>query len=114
MSYPFFCPQDALFCENEKPCEGTNEVVPSSIQKNEFEGSHISNITVENETFPSTPCRVLTPGECGMPHTPPHCMLVMPSDEALEGGYDSDGNIGPFISADVDRVQGSLRNKSSV
>ena len=26
----------------------------------------------------------------------------MPSDEALEGGYDSDGNVGPFISADVE------------
>ena len=26
----------------------------------------------------------------------------MPSDEALEGGYDSDGNVGPFRSADVE------------
>ena len=37
-----------------------------------------------------------------MTHTPPHCVLVMPSDEALEGGYDSDGNVGPFLSADVE------------
>ena len=26
----------------------------------------------------------------------------MPSDEALEGGYDSDGNGGPFLRADVE------------
>ena len=37
-----------------------------------------------------------------MPHTPPRRMLVMPSDEALEGGYDSDGNVGKFLSADVE------------
>ena len=37
-----------------------------------------------------------------MPHTPPHHVLGMPSDEALEGEYDSDGNIGPFLSADVE------------
>ena len=73
-------------CENEKPCDGTDEVVPSLIQTNEFEGSQLSNITVEIETFPSTLCRVLTPSECGIHHTPPRCMLVMPSDEALEGG----------------------------
>ena len=44
----------------------------------------------------------LTPGECGMPHTPPRRVLVMPSDEALEGGYDSDSNVGPFLSAYVE------------
>ena len=66
--------------ENEKPCDGTDEVVPSLIQTNEFEGNQPSNITVESETFPSTPCRVLSPGECGMPHTPPCRVLVMPSD----------------------------------
>ena len=37
-----------------------------------------------------------------MNHTPPHRVLVMPSDEALEGGYDSGGNVGPFLSADVE------------
>ena len=36
-----------------------------------------------------------------MPRTPPSCVLVMPSDESLEGGYDSDGNVGPFLSVDV-------------
>ena len=37
-----------------------------------------------------------------MPHTPPHHVLVMPSDEALEGGYDSGGYVGPFLRADVE------------
>ena len=37
-----------------------------------------------------------------MSHTPPRRVIVMPSDEALEGGYDSDGNVGPFLSADVE------------
>ena len=37
-----------------------------------------------------------------MPHTPPRCVLVTPSDEASEGGYDSDGNVGPFLNADVE------------
>ena len=77
--------------ENEKPCDGTEEVVPSSIQTNEFGGIQLSNITVESNTCPSTPCPVLTPGECGMP-----------SDEALEGGYNSDGNIWLLLSADVE------------
>ena len=36
-----------------------------------------------------------------MPHTPPRCVLVMPSDESLEGGYDSDSNVEPLLSADV-------------
>ena len=77
--------------ENEKPCDGTDEVVPL-IQTIEFEVSQLSNITVESGTFTSNTFRVLTPGECDMPHTPPRRVLVMPSDEALEGGYDSDGN----------------------
>ena len=37
-----------------------------------------------------------------MPHTPPRRVLVMPSDEALERGYDSDGNVGPLLSAYVE------------
>ena len=37
-----------------------------------------------------------------MTHTTPPIVLVMPSDEALEGGYDGDGNVGPFLSADVE------------
>ena len=37
-----------------------------------------------------------------MPHTPSCRVLVMPSDEALEGVYNSDGNVGPFLSADVE------------
>ena len=37
-----------------------------------------------------------------MPHTPPRCVLVIPSDEALEGGYDSDGNVGLLLSAHVE------------
>ena len=112
------------FRENEKPCEGTDEFVPSSIKTNEsegsqlrhitvesgrssiqtkeFEGSQLSHITVESETCPSTPSRVLTPVECGIPHTLLRRVLVMPSDEALEGGYDSDGNVGPFLSAYVE------------
>ena len=89
-------------CENEKPCDGTNKVIPSLIQTNEFEGSQLSNITVESDNCSSTPCRVLTPVECGIPHIPPRRVRVMPIDEALEGGYDSDGNVGPFLSADVE------------
>ena len=88
--------------ENEKPCDSTNEVVPSLIQTNELEGSQLINITVESETCPSTPCCVLTSGECGMPRTPPSCVLVMPSDEELEGRYDSDNNVRPFLSAYVE------------
>ena len=37
-----------------------------------------------------------------MPKTPPHRVLIMPSDEALEEGYDSDGNLGPFMSESVE------------
>ena len=37
-----------------------------------------------------------------MPHTTPPRVLVMPSDEALEGGYYSDGSAMPFLSADAE------------
>ena len=38
----------SLFRENEKPCEGTDKFVPSSIQTNELEGSQLSHINVES------------------------------------------------------------------
>ena len=37
-----------------------------------------------------------------MPKTPPRCTLIMPSDEALEDGYDSDGNLGPFMGTNTE------------
>ena len=60
------------------------------------------NITAEVVHCPSTPCANLSPAECGMPKTPPHCTLIMPSDEALEDGYDSDSNLGPFMGTNTE------------
>ena len=36
-----------------------------------------------------------------MPHTPTRRVLVMSSDESLEGGFDSDSGVRPFLSTDV-------------
>lgn len=87
--------------ENENVCDGADGVPPEAIQTDELEGSMLSDITVEEQPRPLTSCTVLTPSECGMPETPPRRLLVMPSEEALETGYDSDGNLGPFMSDSV-------------
>ena len=72
-------------------------MVPATIQVGQTEDSSLSNITAEARPIPFTPLPDLTPVQCGMPQTPPHRVLVMPSDEALEDGYDSDGQLGPFM-----------------
>ena len=49
---------------------------------------------------PQTPVRLLDeldPTEMGLTKTPDHRTLVSMDEEALEQGYDSDGNIGPFF-----------------
>ena len=49
---------------------------------------------------PATPVRclpVVPPEDMGLPQTPPQCVLIMPSDELLEEGYDSDMQHGPFL-----------------
>ena len=88
--------------ESENVCDGDDGVVPGSVQVASVEDSMLSNITVEEQPCPSTPCDVLTPAECGMPKTPPCRTLIMPDNETLEEGYDSDGNIGPFMSTNTE------------
>ena len=88
--------------ENENVCDAGDGAVPNAIQADRTEDSELSNITVEGQICPPTPCANLTPPECGMPKTPPRRVLIMPSDEALEEGYDSDGNLGPFMSESVE------------
>ena len=60
-------------------CDGADGILPAAIQTDEFEGSMLSDITVEEHPRPLTSCTVLTPSECGMPKTPPPvvCLLCL-------------------------------------
>ena len=82
-------------------CDGTDKSLPSSIHSNEIKDGDISNITLEEEASQPTPSTTLTPDEMGMPSTPPSRILIMPSEEQLEEGYDSDSNVGPFIDPNI-------------
>jgi hypothetical protein len=82
-------------------CDGTDKSLPSSIHTNDIKDGDISNITIEADASSPTPSTTLTPDDCGMPSTPPSRLLIMPSEEQLEEGYDSDGNVGPFIDPNI-------------
>ena len=53
--------------ESENVCDAGDGAVPNAIQADRTEDSELSNITVEGQIFPPTPCANLTPPECGMP-----------------------------------------------
>ena len=92
-------------------CDGGYGVLPDTVRVDSVKDSMLSNITVEEQPCPSTPCNVLTPAECGMPKTPPCCILVMPDNETLEEGYDSDSNIGPFMSTNTEYEKFALMDE---
>ena len=82
-------------------CDGTDKSLPSSIHTNDIKDGDISNITFEVEVSLPTPSTTLTPDEIGIRSTPPSHLLIMPSEEQLEEGYDSDDIVGPFIDPNI-------------
>ena len=71
--------------------------VPSALDNSTTQGSIISNINAEEPVTPEPSYPVLAPVDCGLPLTPLSCVLVMPSDELIAEGYDSDYQVGPFV-----------------
>ena len=71
--------------------------LPQTIDATQIEPNITSNITdaSNDDTIPSLPR--LSPIGIGQPKTTPSRVLIIPSDEMVEGGYDSDGQCGPFI-----------------
>ena len=46
---------------------------------------------------PGTPYAVLKPIDMRLPPTPTARVPVLPSEDAMDNGYDSDGQLGPFL-----------------
>jgi hypothetical protein len=73
-------------------CDTTDKYLPTSIHTNDIKGCQIRKITTEEEVSSPTTSTTLTPADCGMHST---TLLIMPNEEKLEEGYDSDGDVGP-------------------
>jgi len=74
--------------------------VPGSIQTSEAQLSIASTITVDAlstpmPALPSTP--TLNSTHFGMPPSPPSRVMNNVNDELFEEGYDTDGQMGPFL-----------------
>ena len=79
---------------------GSDEVntVPESINQTEIlDGSTLSSITQAVARSPEPNITQAGPLEMGLPPTPPSRQLKMPDEEMMDGGYDSDFNMGPFV-----------------
>ena len=53
--------------------------------------------------IPAPSCHVAAPVDCGLPLTPPSCVLVMSSDDLIAEGYDSDYQVGTFVERGVEK-----------
>ena len=74
-----------------------NQTEPEIIETAPSSNSTISNITDDSEA-PRTPVSLPTQRiETGLPQSPMKRSIILPSDEAMEEGYDSDGMMGPFF-----------------
>ena len=56
-----------------------------------------SSVTGTLTPVPGTPNAVLKPIDMGLPPTPTARVPVLPSEDAMDNGYDSDGQLGPFL-----------------
>ena len=55
------------------------------------------SVTGTPSQVPDTPNAVLKPIDMGLPPTPTARVPVMPSEDAMDNGYDSDGQLGSFL-----------------
>ena len=83
--------------ENEIQCDGSKAAVSLDIGNSTTQGSIIRKITAKKPVTPAPSYPVLAPVDCGLPITPPSCVLIMPSDKLISEGYDSDYQVGPFV-----------------
>ena len=71
--------------------------LPQTIDATQIEPSISSNITDASNDDTNPPLPRFSPIGIGQPKTPPSRVLIMPSNEMMAEGYDSDGQCGPFI-----------------
>ena len=60
-----------------------------------------SSITGIPSKVPGNPNAVLKPIDMGLPLTPTRRVPVMPSEDAMDNRYGSDGQLGPFLQVGV-------------
>lgn len=87
--------------------EPDGDVLPplASIRDAGVAPSIVSNLTTASDEIPLTALPRLSPRSVGQPKTPPSRVLIMPSEEMMEEGYDSDHQCGPFIENGVDNEE---------
>ena len=79
-----------------QPDEDVNSS-PRTIRDEGTTASNVSNITGASIDDSLTDLPVSSPIGIGQPKTPPSRVLIMPSEELMKYGYDSDHQREPFI-----------------
>ena len=76
-------------------------VPQSTIDCNTTISAANSSVTGGPTPVPGTPNVVLRPVDMGLPPTPTARVPIMLSEDAMDNGYDSDGQLGPFLQEGV-------------
>ena len=79
--------------ENGIQCDGNKGTVPLLIEITLVQDSIISIITTKVPVTPARFCPILAPVDCDLSLAPPSCLLVIPSDNLITEGYDSECQI---------------------
>ena len=69
----------------------------ASICDAQLQPSTVSILTEPPDVVPLTTLPRSSPCSIGQPQTPPSRVLIMPSEELMEAGYDTDHQCGPFV-----------------
>ena len=83
--------------ENQKGCDNSIQVPPKALHCDTPNDAMLSSLTATFKPSPGSPTGQLSASNMGLPPTPPCRMLKFPGEVAMEEGYDSDGQLGPFL-----------------
>ena len=81
--------------------DGAPEVPQTTIECNIPINAANSSVTGTPIQAPGTPNAVLQPVDMGLPPTPTARVPFMVNEDAIDNGYDSDGQLGPFFETGV-------------
>ena len=87
--------------KNEEACDEAVNLPPEAVQVDSTKATALSSVTAVFHDAEKSPSRKLTASGMGLPPTPQCRSIKMLNEEAMEDGYDSDGQLGPFIAKGV-------------
>ncbi len=100
--------------EDGKVGEEVSEAPQTSIEYTTMMSGTISSVSGTPYASPDTPNATMKPVDMGLPPTPVSRRLEMTSEEAMDNGYDSDGQLGPFQEAGVSNESNCCMDEAPV